>query len=44
VATFGAPANVLWPADYKSTIRQIENLRYVTAFASRLTKLEGCRS
>jgi hypothetical protein len=30
----GAPARVECPADYKSAIQQIENLRYVTLFAS----------
>ena len=31
---FGAPARVQRPADYKSAIQQIGNLRYVTVFAS----------
>jgi hypothetical protein len=31
----GAPAKILWPADYKSAIQQIENLRYGFESATR---------
>jgi hypothetical protein len=34
---FGAPARVQRPADYKSAIQQIGNLRYFTVFASLAT-------